>query len=425
MFEIGKHKSLVNDLPVITSNYLELLTDEIPILYTGTNKYGNLILGSIIEEDDDNSILWYYQIIITSTIYYDFLDKKNTLLDLFKSSNLIYIITKDYSKKVLDYNLVSLDEIPEDYLPLSNSYCPEIAIPFSFHYGISLKGKKSDEHKAEVSDVNAVQESVHKVLKQALNSLEELNLRHTLYVEPAMTGSFRINFNIEFEELQQTNLFPINRKDISNYLSQYLDFIVSKLPSEEEDIFKKDNVDSTSFKEIENKLIHIYNQASIKTVPVVIENKLIHNINETAHEFEQLSEQIKASKSFTQVDWFNYTNGGEIGIGSINESFYENIKSKLVVEEIETAVSVIEEDKEDQKYRILVYSLNTESGKGLALLFHGDTEKADRISLHITKGDKKIENTVYSNSLHEGKVVDVIGKAKKVDDKYKLLKVTL
>lgn len=425
MFDVSKHKALVSDLPLITDNYLELLSDENPILYTGTNKYGNRILGTIVEDDDENEILRYFHIIIDNKSYYDFINRSQTLLSIMKGQNIVYVIDKKYNNEIADHNIISYNEIPSDYLPLENSYCPTFAVPFSLNYGISLKGKKSDLHKAEVNEVNNVQTSFSGVLKNALLSLTDLELNPHCYLEPAETGSFRVNFNIELEN-RQISFFPIENEKIADYITKYLDYIVSKLPNEKENVLKTEKIESEAFKNVEDSLIEIYNTAQVDFKPIVLEQKLVDSINETAIQFEELSNQIKESSSFNLMEVFNYTQtGAEFGLGSIDEEYFKKIKNKLIIEEGLTEIDIVEEDSNPKKYRILVYQLNIESGKGSAMLFYGEDESFDKVSLHIDKNDKSISNSIYSNSLNEEKVVEVKGISRKINGKYKLLKVTL
>lgn len=125
MFEIKSHRSINTDLPIITGNYLELLADENPILYTGTNKYGNRILGIIVEESDENFSIRYFHVIIEDKAYYRFTNKLITLRELIEKTNNIFVL--DYkTEQIQETYLVPIDEIPGEYLPLSDSYCPDI-----------------------------------------------------------------------------------------------------------------------------------------------------------------------------------------------------------------------------------------------------------------------------------------------------------
>jgi hypothetical protein len=52
MFQISGNK-VKSDLPVITDDYQTLLFDDEPIVYCGTNRFGNRVIGSLAEEDDE------------------------------------------------------------------------------------------------------------------------------------------------------------------------------------------------------------------------------------------------------------------------------------------------------------------------------------------------------------------------------------
>lgn len=425
MFEIKPHKSLVNDLPIIVDNYQILAQDENPILYIGVNRYKNLVLGIIIEDDDEARKLSYFHVILDTETYYNFLSKKITLLDIMKGNNPLFIIEKNYNGNLISSNILGISEIPEDYLPLQNSYCPDIAIPFSLNYGIRLQGKKSDLHKGEVHEINNIQNSFSDVLKSAMNSLQDFNLDYNCYLEPALVGSYKINFNIEFDS-QQLPLFSVDESLIASYITKYLDFIMIKLPTENNNVFTESTITSKAFKEVEHDFEKLYAENIAAKPGIVLEQKLLDSINNTALKFEDITNQIKTSKSFDTIEVISYDSSKtEIGIGLIDKTYYEKIQNKLIIPENETETDIIEEDKEEKSYRVLIYQLNVESGKGGAMLYYGQDEKFDRIAIHITKNGKELNNTIFTNSLHEGKVVTIKGKARNVNGHYKLLKVDL
>ena len=74
MFDIENQYKVITTLPVITDNYRVLHFDEYPILFSGTNKYGNKLLSSLSSEEDD--IFRYFTIVLDDKQYSDFINRK-------------------------------------------------------------------------------------------------------------------------------------------------------------------------------------------------------------------------------------------------------------------------------------------------------------------------------------------------------------
>ena len=424
MFEINKHKPIVSDLPIITNNRLNLLADENPILYTGTNRYGNRILGVIVEESEEEFFVRYFHVIIDDEKYYDFVNGKTTLRKIIESADVIFVLDMQ-GEKVIDNNLVTIDEIPADYLPLEESYCPADAFVPSLNYGVSLKGKKADFHLAEVQETNNIQTSFADVLRNTFSGLEGLELRPKLYLEPAKLGSFRVNYRIEFEDVQ-SSMFHVDKSLIADYIESFLKYIITKLPQEEKNALKEQHISSVAFKEVEDKLIQIYQKAHLELTKDELEKKLIDNINESALKFEGVTNQIKNSSSFDKIELINYeSSGGELGLGIINGEFFDSIKEQLVIPAPEVSTDVIEEDVNPTTYRIRVYKLSNKTGNCYAYFYPDESETNYEIPILINKGNKEYSHSTISKSLDEDKVINIQGRAKKVNGEVKSIKVDL
>lgn len=77
----------------------------------------------------------------------------------------------------------------------------------------------------------------------------------------------------------------------------------------------------------------------------------------------------------------------------------------------------VQSDETQQSYRILVYSLNRETGNGRARLYF-EEENFYRTILHIHRADNELSNSVFTKSLDEDKVVEVKGIATKINGIY-------
>ncbi len=122
MFDIKIHNLINTNIPIITNNYKILHFDEFPILYCGNNNFGNKIIGSLA--DEGKNIFRFFHTVISNETLNQFINKEISYLDIIKNSNSTFILDKDINEKLIAVYQVTFQEIPEDYLPLSSSFCP-------------------------------------------------------------------------------------------------------------------------------------------------------------------------------------------------------------------------------------------------------------------------------------------------------------
>jgi hypothetical protein len=125
MFELDKNKAVASDYPLIADNYAVLHFDDDPILFSGTNRYGNRIIGSLVDHDDDNRIARFFHVIVDSRTHFDFINQKITYLHILKNSKLIYAVDRSYDEKTQMLYHLEFDQIPFQYIPLEGSFCPK------------------------------------------------------------------------------------------------------------------------------------------------------------------------------------------------------------------------------------------------------------------------------------------------------------
>ncbi len=401
---------------------MTLLEDENPILYTGTNRFGNRILGVIIEEDEDYSLV-YFHILIEDKSYYQFVKQQVSLREIIKT-NPTFIVNFQ-NDELRDSNLISYEEIPADYLPLEDSFCPEFSTIPSLDYGVSLKGKTADAHHVKIDDVNFVQASFGGLLQSALKPIQELGVNPRFFLEPAMASSYRVNYHIEFESYQ-TTLFHLDPLLIADYLKTFLNYIVSELPNETDAVLQETENNSQGIVVIEEKLQQLYKSSNQSPLTENLTKVIQETVNESALKFEDVSARIKQSSSFNKIEILNYDPQGEaVGIGLIDDSFYDSIKSKLFVAEKSVKEVIIEMDPDLVEYRILVYDLNIETGNCHAHFYPNESEENYKVKILIKHEDKSIHGSVISNSLDEQKVVTIRGQAQRIDGKVKSININL
>jgi len=418
MFIIDNQYKVKTSLPVIINNYTILHFDEFPILFSGTNKYGNKVLGSLSYEDDD--LFRYFVTILDDKQYSDFINKRISYLDLIKLNQEVFVIDKDINDSEQSTFQLPIENIPPEYLPRQNSYIPEQKVSASLNFGFSLKGKLADLHKAFVSEVNYVNQRIYDYLEESLEALGNLPLSPLIYSQPSKTSSYRLNFDIEFKQSQQLEIFAINQNKIGEFINSYLNYIAYTLPAESDDFLSLSPETSKNFTDLKQSLIDGYNSVNIQPTSTITDS-LVESINNSANKLSDVTEYLKTSESFSSIELGNYNENGVFStVGFLDQGYKSSVISKLIDDTLLLESKEIESDETPQNYRILVYKLNRYSGKGGARLYYHD-EDFHTIKLYIERGDQELSNSIFTKSLDEDKVIDVKGIATRINGIYKKL----
>ena len=421
MFAVKNPYSTNTELPLIVDSYKVLHFDEFPILFTGVNKFGNKLIGSYSYEDEENDFYRFFVVLVQDKVFFDFYDNKISYRDIIHSSSEVYIVDRDINEKLISSFAYPVAELPLDFLPHTDSYIPiSQKASNSLNFSFSLQGGLADFHKSFVSDVNSINQRINDFLEESLNVLKGFSLKPKIFSQPSQIGSYRLNFDIEFDKQSQISMFPINEDAIAGFLNDYIHYISSYLPHEVND-FLDNSPNSQKFKLLESSLSNVYS-TSHKIPSDALNFSLIDDINNAAIKLTEVTDFLKISDSFNKIELGKIDNHGSFsGIGVLDSGFRDNIISKLLPEdEILTFDDDVTSDLTPQNYRILVYDLNLHSGKGGASLFY-EGENFHKVRLHIEKGDKELSNSVFTKSMDENKVIDVKGIAVKKGSKYRKL----
>lgn len=422
MFDIHLNHKITSDLPVITDNYEILHYDEYPILFTGTNKYGNKLLGSFSYEDDENDIARYFVVILDNKQFSDFYNQKISYKSLISDSKEIFIVDKDINDKVINRFLVPLDSIPVDYLPSESSFIPDNKIiSDSLNFTFSLKGKLADLNRALVGDINNINQKIYSYLEESLDALNFFNLQPRIYSQPSQIGSYRLNFDIEFKpDPLQISLFPINQKEINKFINDYLHYITYNFPNESDSFLEKYTEDSKQFTGLKNSFEEIFRSSNLEPIST-ISDILIDNINNSAEKLSEVTDYLKYNNSFNAIELGKTSDTGHFTtVGYLTEDYKTSVVLKLLPRE-ELSGNEKLSDNLPKPYRILVFRINRETGKGGARLYSDNSEDFHRIQLNINKGDNDLSNSIFTMSLNENKVVTVNGIATTINGIYKKL----
>jgi hypothetical protein len=327
-------------------------------------------------------------------------------LKLIELSGDKYFVDETYAGDVHVYQ-INFEDIPQNYLPSEKSFCPKFNSIGSLDYCISLNGLLSDEHKALPFEVNEINSELYGIINGAASLLNKLDLTAKTYSKPSLVGSYELNFSIELER-RSHGLFKLENSVIANFLSDFFNLILVKLPKANVDIIRNH---TDELLQLGNEFNEILVTAGLQIDNSELVRVVSDTINETAQRFDIISSQIKQFQSFNQLEFINYDSyGNSRHIGHVDAEFYDKIKDKLVIKEDFDILDsyLLTEDAAPKEYRILVYQLNTESGVGKAKMFIGDSEDFIKVSLKCSN-TLRLENSVFTKSLHEGMVVTAKG----------------
>lgn len=417
MFELKNKQLYITGLFDISDNYCSLINDgAIDLLYKGTNKFGSNILGSILYEDDENLYLRYIHTIVSDETLHDFLNKRISLRSIIYDSNSVFVVDKGYNNEIKNSALIPLEDLPNDYLPLENSYCPSFVKRNTFEYTFSLKGGLADTHKAEPLIMSDTNSKVYKLLNSATIFFNELDIEPTIYSEVALAGSFQLNFEIYLKEKQ--SLFSKSSNDIKSFFSGFLNYLFDKLPKESQDVLKIEEKSSEELKSLVGGMKNLYNSRNIVLNDVFFEQKIIDLITYSVDSIKDIE-----YKGYNKIEISNKLDNGEVlPIALIKTDYYETVANKIFKPEQEEKPDEIIFDKTSKDYKIQVYLLNNETGNGGAyFVIDGNVSK---IALHL-KGKNDYHGTVFTKSLDDKNSIDIQGIGKWVNGALKVITVNL
>lgn len=410
MFKVEGHKVIIKDMHRIAYNLFVLFNDgENDVLYTGTNIYGNRILGAIMFDDDDNDFLRFMHVLISDEQYHNFISKKITFRQILEENGSLFLVDKGYDNTEYQVNLISFKDIPRDFQPLENSYCPNFIVQPTFNYSVSLKGQDSDLHRATPEVLNDVNTKFSKFLESSTEFIKDLDLERSIFIQGNKAGSFEIEFSIDLSQNDQLNIYNLSQERINEFLNELYQYIFYSLPKEKEEVFKGEEVESPEFKEIERKLTDIYDIVKLKP-KAGLEQKVIDLINYSVWNLKELD----YNKGYNRIEFSNITSKGEnVPVGYLDKEYIPSVQMKLFKLEDGLKEDVIIVDNKPTNYKIQVYQFNVQTGNGGAFVLLPD-DKLERISLHV-QGKKSYEHSVFTHSMDEGVLVEITGIAKRVN----------
>ncbi|WP_437898946.1 hypothetical protein [Sorangium sp. So ce124] len=398
------------NFPLIASDYEVLHFDEMPILFTGTTKYQARVIASSVEEDEDTDR--FFHVIVTADEYSSFLRRRVTYRELLLRAGSVFVVDRRSGGRVAVY-LVPIAEIPDEYLPLEDSYCPERALRPSLTFDASMRGKRADLHQAYPSDIRTVEASLSGIVSDALVSVSETKKPPRTFLRPYGEGSFRLRFSVEEEAPPQlgfaAHLHP-------EYARLYIDFCLNRFQDEIGAISDGDLSLAPCFTRLLRTYLRINefggNLRDSGAVSVSsAADKLLLAARRSVERLVDLSDII--GQHFTSIEVFNvYEDNEEALIGAMDASSAARINSSI--EEYDVRIGGLFEDAHSKEYEILIYNLNTETRKGSAYLILRESMPRVRVSID---GTGPLEETRFAESLYKNKRISVLARARGTKDR--------
>ena len=405
MFDINNNKKIDSDSHLIAENYLDLHFDIEPILFTGTNIFGNRILGSSVDEDEEKQIQRFFHTQITSEQYIRFVNRRISYLELLEDAKTIFVVDKVFDNSDTTSYLINISDIPSDYLPSEDSLCPELNLSPSTRFAVSLQGKLASLFSAVPEELGESHKKFSELIKSAFKGIKDIIPEPIVTINAAYAqSSFKTYYQVELKGFQE-DFFDTYEKSIA-FLNLYINYCISDLNSDVDNIFSSEASRPDSFNKLLRYLENIYGEKKHKH----LEDILLDELKKSSFILEDISENI--GRNYNSIEVLSVSDFAENPIGYMDSGFSSTIKE--TVEKVEEFTSTIETDPKPVEYRVQIYHLNTDTRRGNAFI---DIENQLLRPKIMISGDGPLEKSIYTESLHENKYIKVLGIGKKVNGK--------
>ncbi len=412
MFEFNRTTKAVS-YPIITREYKDILFDDEPILYCGKNSFGNWILGSSIDEDFEKKIDWHFHAVVYFDLLSKFFKRELSYLEVMKKTSDLFILEKAFDNSYMKAFPIDFEDIPKDYLPTEDSLCPSYSCQLypNLTHRIHLEGFEAAKHRVLTSIFSNIANKTEAFVENGISLIKSMGLKGKTYIQATNPASFEIVLNTELEYPGNSAGFLTDyNKDLENKISilldKYLGYCISKLPDSIDIIIKKE------IPEEAQDIIEEYKQLIGEyhfPVPENYEELFLDKIIDTQEILSDMTEDI--GRSYNSIEL-----SGILPIKKIDREDYNRFeKTKEIIQS-----EIYTEDANLTKYRIHIYQLNTETGKGKAYIIEED--RTPKVSIKI-ETDEPLEESKYTRSLDKNEIIKVSGKLRRKDDKPKFLEI--
>lgn len=400
------------DLPLIVSNYRVLLCDEgLPILFTGTNRYGTYIIGSSVDENYENGVERYFHILVEKTDYLLFSTRKVSYLELLRRAKPIFTVDKLINRDANIISQINFDEIPDDYRPSEQALYPVSAHEPTYKYSTSLIGGLADTNHAVPEDVSETQNSIAEAIDSAMNTLKHwLGVEHQTLLQPTTAGSFTINYEVRLKDFP--SLFHTETEYLQ-YLNDFLAYCFDDLP---EDSNQLANLNIEGLEGFNNLIHRLYDlNAGVKPTAeeeTELKSSLIQDITETSRALQTAAKVV--GKNYKSLAVTNLAADGDHALGIINEDYQRKIKDTVLVLNESVVIKQIEARHDEVKeYTVHVFDFNKNKGTGWGYMLVPENETNQQTVRITVTPYEPISPSIYTTSLDQNKFIKVRGVLKK------------
>ncbi|WP_437538180.1 hypothetical protein WME79_19765 [Sorangium sp. So ce726] len=403
------------DLALISDEYEVLHFDEVPILFTGVNRYQSRIIGSSVEEDVDARVERFFHVIVPVDTYSLFMHRKISYRNIILNAGRVFVIDRAFDQSRCDVYLVGVDRIPDDYLPSEESYCPETRFEGSFVFGASLKGKLADLHQADPSDLRLLETSFPGMVSDAIGSFGNKLVSARPMILPYAAGSFRLQFAVQ--PVGQLGFFGGSYPE---FTLRYVDFCMNRFHDEIRALGSDSADESPYFRLLLDAYQQILNMGRVSKpgTPERAADKaeLLKAVKRSVDRLAELADVI--GKNFTRIELSNVFDGTETLISTLDR--VEAQRLSYAADLYDQVINKAEEESVARAYEIVVYNLNTETRRGKAHALVGDS--LQRVGITVG-GTDPLEETRFTASLDKSLRISVMARGKRVAGKLKSLRI--
>lgn len=408
MFPIEESRIVNTDVPLIASNHRILLGDEdLPILFTGTNRYGTYIIGSSVDENYKEGVERYFHILVDKTEYLLFLTRKVTYYELLKRANPIWVVDKYVKVGTNQIAQLSFDDIPEGYIPAEDTLCPVTAHEPTYQYSTSLIGGLADTNHALPEDVSETQNSIAEAIDNAFNTLGRLlGIGHERFLIPATASSYKINYEVRvtgFPGLFQTEA------EYLKYLNDFLKYCFDDLPSEANQLADLRIEGLEKFNGLIQRLRDLQGGKQLSAeAESEIRESVIKDLTKTARALQSAAKVV--GENYKSIAVANELEGADYPLGVINVDFQKQIENAATVLKESVVFRKTEtRDEEVKTYSIHVFEFNKNKGTGWAYLKDPEDETKNlAVAISVTPYSPDSPSK-YTTSLDQSQYITVRG----------------
>lgn len=405
MFPVSKNRLFPYSSPLITDNYRELLFDDVPILFVGTNEAGYHIIGSLADENRKKGRERYFHIVVDESDYSDYFGRKVSYRQLLDKAAPVYVVDKFLKTDEQFIYHYKADEIPDDYKPLSDSFIPASVYKPVRMYRVPINGGIAADGRAIPKDAGETTSKIGQIINSGLATLEKyVDIVGDTFCRPATVGSYELNFEVSIT--RHPGLFGVDPDDCWDYLNQYIKYCLEYLPTEAMTLDGPES-DSKEFTLLAEKAFRLAEKLQMNHVSKEeIKDSVLADVLETPKMLQEVAKII--TKNYRSLSISN--NGTPLG--KIDKEFKQNL-SEVSAHLLTLQTRDKVEDQDANEYYIHVYDFNKNTGGGLAYLRQpGDKHPTVRFS--ILDYDPPVHARKFTGSEHEGEDVAVTGKLTRI-----------